>query len=101
MTPSWDKASIKEIYHNGEGADRFAIIYGRFRGKKHLGLCWDSGYSANAPLVVDEVTRNAILTGLLNDALQQKARITEAQTALDQSIHNLTEAIRFFNESDA
>lgn len=101
MTSSWDKASIKEIYHNGEKYDRFTIIYGWFRGQKHLGLCWDSGYSANAPLVVDDVTRNAILTGLLNDALQQKARITEAQTALDQSIHNLTEAIRFFNESEA
>lgn len=98
MTPNWDKASIKEIYHNGEGADRFTIICGLFRGDKHLGLYWGSGYSANAPLVVDVETRNAILTGLLQETLQQKAQST-AVAELDLRINNLLEAIRFFNEA--
>jgi hypothetical protein len=85
----------KEIYED----DGLVLIIGWYDhkhknngGEKALGVYWGDNYPQShgilSPCVIPKATRNAILSGLLHQAV--------ASNKIDQ-VNNILEAIKFFN----
>ena len=85
----------KEVYID----DGMVLIIGKYDhknsnngGEKALGLHWGDYPQSRgilSPCVVPEVTRNAILSGLLTQSIAQNDM---------KKIEGITEAIKYFNE---